>query len=75
MTTNLSQLKIAQLPNCDLKNLVLQQMAGHSKLGCKPKDKAKEAAEKAKGQKSADSNSEESFFDFYLPSLLESSDF
>ena len=33
-------------------------MAGHSKPGCKPKDKAKEAAVKTKGQKSEDSNSE-----------------
>ena len=37
----------------------------HSKLGRKPKDKAKEAAEKAKGQKSAHSNSEGSFLDFF----------
>jgi len=40
------------------RKLVLQQMAGHSKPGRKPKDKAKEAAEKAKTQKSEDSNSE-----------------
>jgi hypothetical protein len=45
--------------------LVLQQIADHSKLGRKPKDKAREAAEKAKGQKSADSNSEGSFLDFF----------
>ena len=57
------------------RKLVLQQMAGHSKPGRKPKDKAKEAAEKVKGQKSADFNSEGSFLEFFLPSLLESSDF
>ena len=41
----------------------MQQITGHSKLG--PKDKAKEAAEKAKGQKSKDANSEGSFLDFF----------
>ena len=38
--------------------LVLQQMGGHSKLGRKHTDKAKEAAVKAKGQKLEDSKSE-----------------
>ena len=45
--------------------LVLQQIAGYSKLDRKPKDKAKETAEKAKGQKSADSNSEGSVLNFF----------
>ena len=56
----------------DLKNiqqfkwrLILQQIAGHNKLDRKPKNKAKEAAEKAKGQKSKDANSEGSFLDFF----------
>ena len=55
--------------------LVLQQMGGHSKLGRKHTDKAKEAAVKAKGQKPEDSKSEGKKKSKKDPSILESVDF